>query len=53
MVYKNIAIKSDTDNKLMNQCLTEYIKHHPEMKYAKLSRDNMVNIVCDFYLRSN
>ena len=51
-MYKPVMIKKTTDEKLMILCKKEYLRHHPEMKYARLSRDAMIDIICEHYLRT-
>lgn len=50
MGNKLIVIDDETDN-LLNQCIEEYLYHHPEMKKLKISRKKIIFEIAGYYLR--
>ena len=50
MVYKNIKIDDDT-NDILDNCIKEFLTHHPELMKIKISRNKIIYEMAKFYLR--
>ena len=50
-MYKVIHVKNKTDNILMD-CINEFLRHHPEMKEIKISRNKIIYEIAKFYLKN-
>ena len=48
--YTNIAVKPETKDKLISECMEEYRKHHPELDHIPISHDKILHEVCKYYL---
>jgi hypothetical protein len=48
--YKHLPVKADTIE-LINECEILYRVSHPELKDYKISRDKMLKLICEYYLR--
>ena len=49
-MYKQIRVKKDTDE-LIDDCIAEYLKHHPEMRKIPISRNKIIYEIGKFYLK--
>jgi len=49
MGYKQYKIKCQTDD-LVLKCVEEFLRHHPEMKEIKISKNKIVYEMARFYL---
>lgn len=50
MGYKVAKIDYDT-TELLNNCIKEYLKHHPEMEKVKISRNKIISEIAIYYLK--
>ena len=50
MGYKMIRIKEHTDE-LIDQCIRDYLRHHPEMREIPISRNKIIHEIANFYLK--
>lgn len=51
IMYKQIRIKDNT-NDILNKCVQEFLRHHPELKEIPISRNKIIYEVCKFYLKN-
>jgi hypothetical protein len=48
MSEKIVKIK-DTTNDLLDECIQVYLKHHPEMREIKISRNKIIFEIANYY----
>ena len=51
MITKPVRIDNDTEE-LLDKCVLEFLKNHPEMKKIPISKNKIIFEVAGFYLRS-
>lgn len=51
MSYKIAKIDNETD-KILDKCVEEFVKHHPEFRKIKISRNKIIDEIGRFYLRN-
>lgn len=47
-----LTISSETKEKLMNECVKEFLIHHPELKGMKITEEFIARQVIEHYLRA-
>ena len=49
--FEKITIRKDTKKRLCQECVDEYLKHHPEMRHVKITQDKILYEVCEYYIK--
>ena len=52
-IYDKVCVSSNNKNRLMKECVIEFLKHHSELKGFKFTHDFMMEKVIDYYLGIN
>lgn len=50
MGYKVAKIDYDTTD-LLDSCIKEFLRHHPEMEKVKISRNKIISEIAQYYLK--
>lgn len=50
MSYTNIRIKNTT-NTLLDDCVNDFLQHHPEFKEIPISRNKIIFEIATIYLK--
>lgn len=50
VVYKQVKIRKNTDE-ILDDCVKEYLRHHPEMRNIPISRDKIIYEISIHYLK--
>ena len=49
--YKTLKIDTDT-NDMIDKCVAEFLRHHPELKKMKISRNKILYEIAEYYLKT-
>lgn len=48
--YRRIAITSETYDLVFEKCVEEFLRHHPDFKTVKLTKDFIISVIAKYYL---
>ena len=48
--YKRLAVSEETFNIVINDCITEFLKHNPKMEGLNISHDFIIRKMSQHYL---
>lgn len=51
--FAMLAVRETTKNYLIDNCVKEYLRCHPEMKRIKITSDKILYEVVKYYLKDN
>jgi len=52
MMYKHIRVKKEDHDKMMDICIRIFLKHHPELRGMRITRNFMFNKLVTFYINT-
>lgn len=51
-MYKVLAVKLETHDLVMKNCLKEFLKENPKFVGMKISQNYLIKRIAEFYLKS-
>lgn len=48
--WRHIRVKNETRLMLIEHCMKDFLRHHPEMEHMHITHDKILYEVCKFYL---
>ena len=51
-IKRHLVCCDDVFKSITDDCVREYLKHHPEMKGAKISQNHILNQISSYYLEN-
>lgn len=51
-VKRHLVCSDEVFKSIVEDCMREYIKHHPEMEGAKISQNHILKQISNYYLQN-